>query len=97
MPSRKTAPWYGSDSRNSATISELFPLPVRPTMPTFSALPTVNDTPCARAACQLSHATLRIRALARHDGSVIRGFKSQTKWTYALWVLQPDSAALQQI
>ena len=96
MPSRNTAPWYGSDRRNSATISELFPLPVRPTMPTFSALPTVNDTPCARAACQLFHAHARgIRALARHDGTAI--LRSQTEWAYALWVLQPDSAAPQQI
>jgi hypothetical protein len=47
-PSRTMSPACGSASRNSATISELLPLPVRPTMPTFSALPTANVTPCAR-------------------------------------------------
>jgi hypothetical protein len=52
-PSSMMVPWNGSTRRNSDTISELLPLPVRPTMPILSPgrtkkLTPANDGPSGR-------------------------------------------------
>lgn len=45
MPSSAIEPWYGSTSLKRETIRLDLPLPVRPTMPTFSPGATKNVTP----------------------------------------------------
>lgn len=46
MPSMKMVPSVSSTSLKRETNNELFPLPVRPTMPILSWTPVLNDTLC---------------------------------------------------
>jgi hypothetical protein len=44
--------WYGSTMRNSETMSDDLPLPVRPQMPTFSPAAMLKVTPCGQTSTQ---------------------------------------------